>query len=241
VKAIRVFLVLVFVCGTIGSCKKDRLDGTFGIDPVDILSSKKYEKMQIEVVYVDGYQPSDQAVSNLENFLQEHINKPGGIFVNYKSISSPNKSTFTLDDLKKLEKKERDHYSHGKTIEAFVFFTDAPYTDNNVLGVAYGSTSIAVFEKTVKNNSGGFAQPSQVTLESVVIEHEFGHLMGLVNFGTNMSTSHEDGSHPNHCNNSSCLMYYGVETTDIMASVIGSNIPPLDQNCINDLKANGGK
>jgi hypothetical protein len=36
-------------------------------------------------------------------------------------------------------------------------------------------------------------------------------------------------------------MYYATETTDIMAAIIGGEIPELDNNCIADLRKNGGR
>lgn len=64
---------------------------------------------------------------------------------------------------------------------------------------------------------------------------------GLVNKGTALTSLHQDGVHGKHCSNSGCLMYYEAETSDIINNLLGDPIPSLDQNCINDLKANGGK
>jgi hypothetical protein len=223
------------------SCRKDELSGPLGIEAHDFLSNDKYTKLNIEIVFVKGYKPTDNTVSALQNFLDERVNKSSGISVFYKEISSPGKSYLTIDDIQKIEKKERDHYSKGSTLCAFLLFTDVPYTDPKVLGVAYGSTSIAVFESTIDNYSGGIAQPSRYVLESTVGEHEFGHLLGLVDFGTKMVTDHRDYSNGNHCSNQNCLMYYATETTDILGNLTGGNIPSLDQNCLDDLKSNGGK
>lgn len=74
-----------------------------------------------------------------------------------------------------------------------------------------------------------------------MLEHEVGHLLGLVDLGSPMQTNHKDVAHGNHCNNSGCLMYYTSETTDILGFLLTGAIPTLDANCIADLKANGGK
>ncbi|HEX2682510.1 MAG TPA: hypothetical protein VHL77_01180, partial [Ferruginibacter sp.] len=133
----------------------------------------------------------------------------------------------------------------GHELTAFVFFADAPSAANSgnqyILGIAYGSTSLAVFERTVNDNSGGLLQPSRSGLETIVMEHEFGHLFGLVNYGTPMVNSHEDPNNARHCNNSNCLMYYASETTDILGILITGSVPPLDASCKTDLTANGGK
>jgi hypothetical protein len=36
-------------------------------------------------------------------------------------------------------------------------------------------------------------------------------------------------------------MYYAAETTDILGFLVTGNIPAPDNNCLADLKANGGK
>jgi hypothetical protein len=87
----------------------------------------------------------------------------------------------------------------------------------------------------------GLAQPSRFTLEATVTEHEFGHLLGLVDYGTPMAAAHEDSGHAHHCDNQACLMYYGAETIDIAGSLTGGEVPAPDEHCIADLKANGGK
>ena len=232
-----IFLVAI----STNSCRKDELTGPFGISAHDFLSSEKYNKLTVEILFVNGYKPDDAAIVNLQSFLEARLNKPSGITVTYKNISSPGKSYYTVDDVQKIEREDRDHYTHGNSLYSFIFFADAPYSDPNVLGIAYGSTSTVIFEKTVVNNSGGFGQPTKTVLESTVTEHEFGHLMGLVDNGTNMVHPHLDSSHGQHCNNQNCLMYYATETTDILSNLIGGNIPPLDGNCIEDLQANGGK
>jgi hypothetical protein len=58
-----------------------------------------------------------------------------------------------------------------------------------------------------------------------------------VDNGTSLTSQHSDGGH--HCNNEECLMYYAVETTDVLAMLV-SGVPRLDDACIADLRGNGG-
>jgi hypothetical protein len=73
------------------------------------------------------------------------------------------------------------------------------------------------------------------------LNHEFGHLFGLVDLGSPMQVNHKDAANGNHCNVNNCLMYYGAETTDILGFLLTGNVPSLDVNCQNDIRANGGK
>lgn len=236
----RLLIITCTVALVLAGCRKDRIEnGPFAIEPKDYLSSKKYSELQIEICYVDGYAPEQAALDNLKSFLEARINKPGGITFTYKNIASPGEASFTEAELEKLEKDQRADYSRKDRLVVFVFFADKEYNPANTLGLAYGTTSCAVFEKTIKDNSGGFGQPTKTILETTVLEHEFGHLLGLVDAGTDMVTAHASDGH--HCNNSDCLMYYAVETLDFIGNLSGGEVPELDAHCIADLQANGGK
>ncbi|MDQ3109551.1 MAG: hypothetical protein M3R17_06615 [Bacteroidota bacterium] len=238
-KTVKILLAAFVLILSAESCKKDKREYVFPINAHDFLSSSKYESLTINITYVEGYQPTAGALTHLQSFLNARLNKPGGITYLYKSIPSPGKSFYTIDDLREIEKDNRSSYSKRKTLVAFVFFADAPYSDGEVLGIAYGNSSAGIFEKTINEHSGGFGQPQKEILESTVLEHEFGHLMGLVDNGSKMVSSHS--ANGKHCNNEDCLMYYEAETTNIMANILSGEVPELDNNCIADLRKNGGK
>lgn len=240
-----IFFILFF------SCKKQNttIPATGGsptlITAKEYLSSANYDKLTIQVQYVNGLQPTQTAIDNLKNFLQQRLNKPNGIEIVYSSINSPGRSVYTIEDIRTVESNNRTIQSNGKTIAAYILFIDGDYSQNSgnlkTLGVAYGPSSMVIFEKTIRDLSGGLGQPSVSSVETTVNEHEFCHILGLVNNGTNMTVAHQDEPHGKHCNNNNCLMYYATETSDLVNNLIGNNIPSLDNNCISDLKANGGK
>lgn len=241
----RVLYVLALCAWIIPGCKKNHnpLKATSG-SPAAFLSDKDYDKLQVEIQSVQGYEPSTQTVGNLLTFLQSHLRKPAGIEVVKTYINSPGRPTLTLEDVKAIEKSNRTLSNSGRTLTAYILFVDADYAYNSgnsqVLGMAYDFSSMVIFEKTVKNFSGGITQPSVTTLETTVTDHEFGHIMGLVNNGSRMVANHQDAAHGAHCRNSSCLMYWSAETSDIIGNILGNNIPSLDQDCVNDLRYNGG-
>jgi hypothetical protein len=240
------FLFLAALVPFSDACKRDYRENILSVKPEHFLSSSKFEKLEVEIVYVEGYQPTQQAIDHLTNLLSARLNKPAGIFVHMRGVGSPAKTSFSTEDLREVEKRHRSEFTKGKTISAFVFFADAPYAGNSgnsqALGVAYGSTSIGIFQKTVQDFSGGFGQPERFLLEATTIEHEFGHLFGLVDYGTDMQTAHKDEAHGHHCTNEDCLMYYLAETSDFISNLLpGSPVPEFDANCLSDLRANGGK
>jgi hypothetical protein len=132
-------------------------------------------------------------------------------------------------------------FTTGDQLGVYFLYTNGNFTDNKVLGAAYRNTSMVIFGKTIHDNSGGLGQTSRTKLEGTVLDHEFGHIVGLVDLGSTMQTSHKDATHGNHCSNTNCLMYYASETTDILGFLLTGNIPPFDANCITDMHANGGK
>ena len=206
----------------------------------DLLSSATYTTLKIEIQYLPGYAPDEAAINHLTNMLGGILNK-SEITVSMKEILVSYGPTFSTNDLLAIERTNRTAFTHGSEMAVYVLYTNGNSTDPNTLGVAYRNTSVAVFGKKIHDNSGALGQPSRTKLEATVLEHEMGHLVGLVNLGSPMQTSHEDASHSKHCNNSNCLMYYAAETSDILGFLITGNIPTLDADCRTDIKANGGK
>lgn len=203
------------------------------------LSADKYTSLEIEVVYVEGFQPAAASLDNLKKTLETMVNKPGGISVVTRGIPPPGVEGYTLDKLKEIEKDHRVIFPSGSRLSTFIFFADKPYLNDNgttrVLGLYYDHTSLAVFEKTVHDGSGGIGQPGGVVMETWVLTHEFGHALGLVSNGSPMQTPHEDPEKKGHCNNDACIMHFESDGRLL------SGVPKFDDNCLADLKANGGK
>jgi predicted Zn-dependent protease len=246
-------LTLTFLTLTVlfFGCKKDSEEvnpltqgntGSVGTSANSFLSEEYYNRLTVEILYMPGFAPTENAVNNLRSFLIDHLNKSSGIEILTRQIPSYGQGSYSSNDIVGIESEHRERYNANETITASLLILDGSYSDNNqVLGIAYQNTSMAIFGGTIADNSGGLSQPTRSKLESTVMNHEFGHLLGLVNLGSNMVDNHQDSSNGKHCDNSDCLMYYASETTEIASFLIGNDIPALDQNCKNDLIANGGK
>lgn len=247
----KIFIFFIFIA-TIAGCRKETtstvLTGPAGTadklgagqSARDLLSAGVYTRLNIEVQYAPGMKPQDESVNNLVSFLNTYLNKPGGISVTYKQVESIGKAVITADDAAAFADKNRTLYTDGNQISLYIYFADADYTERGVAGVAYRNTAVVMLEKTIQANSGGFNQASRVKVESGVLMHETGHLMGLVNNGTPMVVNHEDAGSKGHCNNQNCLMFHAIETSGLM-NMLDNTLPSFDANCVNDLKANGGK
>lgn len=241
--------VIVFAFLVLTSCSKDDSDGVvkannkkaLGTAAHDLLSEDKFDALLIELVYVEGFEPSAAAINNLVSFLDNHLNKSGGIRVKKRAIPSPGNETYTIAQIIALENANRMYYNEGSQIAVWAFFADAKSsTDTNttvVLGTAYRNTSFVIYQNTIQKLSNNPFKPGRVVLEITVINHEFGHILGLTNTGTSLQSEHEDANHKRHCNVKTCLMYWESES----GNVYGGIIPQLDSQCIADLRANGGK
>ncbi|MEO9531566.1 MAG: membrane metalloprotease [Crocinitomicaceae bacterium] len=241
-KILKQIFTIAFIGLALSACKKeDNL--IFDIQPRHFLSDDTYKSLSIEIIAVEGHEPNSASLDNLEDFLNERLNKPKGISFTQKTIPSPENYSYSAEDLRLLEDQHRTQYAQNENLTAYIYYADAEYSENTdqseVIGLAYGSTSMCIFEETVADNSGGFGQVSRNNLETAVLIHEFGHVLGLVNNGTPMTQNHE--SAPGHCDNENCLMYYASETGSLTGFIGGDPMPELDAQCLADLKANGGK
>ncbi|KJD32672.1 membrane metalloprotease [Tamlana sedimentorum] len=214
----------------------------------DLLSDNTFKSLIVEIVYVDGFEPTDDGINNFVSFLENRSNKPDGITVEKRSISSPGQDVYSIDDIADIERENRKYYNTDDEIAVWAYFSDgssdADSDEDNtvVLGSAYWNTSFVIFEETVQDLSGGPFQPNTWFLEATVINHEFGHIFGLTDLGSPLQSDHEDQDHPNHCDVESCLMYWSTESSVRVSSMTNMNsVPELDSQCIADLQANGGK
>jgi len=185
----------------------------------DILANDSFDKLLLEIGYVEGFAPTSLAMTDFEAFIKQHTFK-ADIEITYKQLSSPNEEKLTLEEIADLEKENRTAYNDGTTLAMYIYFADAPSEDDVeeedlvTLGAVYFNTSMIIYESTIRSLAGKSNLVSVADIESATLNHEFGHLMGLVNLGTDSVNDHEglttddDGNEvgDNHCTVSGCLM-----------------------------------
>jgi hypothetical protein len=212
------------------------------MDRHDLLSATDYGTLVVQVQYFEGHPPSASGLSLLEAFLNERLHKPGGISVEIDApLAIAPQATYSASQIRAIEGEHRTAYTHGDTLAVHLLFVPGEYAESaNVLGIAYNNTSMAIFGEVIAEHTGGALQPSESTVTGVVAMHEFGHILGLVGNGSTMQTEHQDEPNGRHCDDPDCLMYYAVRTTDFLSNLLG-DLPELDQECLDDLRANGGR
>ena len=254
----RITLLFLFSFIVLLSCKKDD-EGSIndpkaenrkglGISAEDLLSDDIYDKLIVELVYPASYAPTGVAKQNIVDFLNERLNKSGGISIVETVIQAPPGAPFGISEIKAIEDDNRTRYTTPGTMAVYIFFSNgSSANDSNTtvtLGTAYLNTSIVVYEKTLRDLVNQNPNFDITVLETTTLQHEFSHILGLVNIqNDDIHTTHEDEAHAKHCSVAECLMYFestsGRSITEYFEN--RSLLPTLDPLCIADLQAKGGK
>lgn len=190
-----------------------------GDSAYDILSNDTYDKLLIEIAYVTGFKPTEAAMADFTEYLKQHTFKED-IELVYNELSSPSEDELTLQEISDLETSNRTAFNTGSTLAIYIYFADAPAEGDDLegglvtLGAVYRNTSMVIHEVTVRDLASLSSSISEADVETTTLNHEFGHLFGLVNLGTDMVNDHESESEnedgqvvgDNHCNQAVCLM-----------------------------------
>lgn len=211
-----------------------------GTSATDLLRSDKYTSLRVEIQYMEGFEPDKESLYNLRIFLQQYLDKPDGIFLEVKQIGKTANPVLNRQELLELERNSRTVYTRGKELGVFILYTDGHYINEKIAGLAYLNTSAVLFGKMIRDHSGKIGQPDRTKLETTVLLHEVGHLLGLINKGSAMLSDHQDEDHQGHCRNKECLMYYRIGTDDRFGYLVKGKIPELDVHCQADLQAISG-
>lgn len=263
----RFLAILIMFLGLAVSCSKDSGDDgtipvsidktanlkTTGDSANEILSNNTFDKLLIEIAYVAGFRPTSTAMTDFVSFLKQHSFKQD-IEVVYKELPSPNEEKLTLDEIFDLEKENRTIYNDGSTLAIYIYFADASSEDDKeeeelvTLGAVYLNTSMVIYEETIRTLASKSTLVSVGDVETATLNHEFGHLLGLVDLGSIPVNNHEDVDAENHCNVEGCLMraelQFGAGMKKMLENRASKGIadaPGLGPECILDLQANGGR
>jgi hypothetical protein len=246
------FTLLVFALFIFFSCDTDTSTdpgGSFsfnheqnpGTSAIDFLTVEDFGELVLQIQYMEGFAPTSDAVTNLQAFLEERLNKNSITILEPEEIPAVGQDRYSASEVRDLEREHRTEFSDEGKLAAYFIILDGEFSQGNVLGIAHFNTSMALFGETIRNTSDGIFQLSRSTVETIVMQHEVGHIIGLVNNGVEMQSDHQDEENGKHCDVEECLMYFAVRTTDFFANIFDGNIPELDEQCIADLQAAGGK
>jgi hypothetical protein len=251
--------VVVLALATSGCALTSKISDRFstpGSDAKDLVTASKYPTLRIEIQYPTGYEPNAQAVSFLASTLESVTGRDAAHVQVTEDAAIPAEPNhqYTWSEIQQLEDSHRTSHTSGSTVSLYVMYVAGGSQDDTsngvVLGAAYRGTSIVMFKgnidaNTVPDGSLVSQKPQVHYVEQAVLVHETGHAMGLVNNGAPMQTPHEDPNHPKHSNNPQSVMYWAVENTAGLSSIVncvtgscGADIPnTYDSNDKADLAA----
>lgn len=245
--------LLVVLCLLAGACRqqvhtpsKDEVNFSytrqnFGASAGDLLTARRFTSLLVEVQYMRGYKPNEAALLNLKLFLQQHLHKPEGIYFIQEEIPPVADTVLTSAQVDSIQKVNRKIFNQGSRFALYILYTNGHYENMRVLGHAFLNSCIVIYGRTIKANEGVFSIPDQTTIESTLLTHEIGHLLGLVNTGTAMQEAHTDTAHEQHCKNPDCVMYWSMSVQPEFGPLMQRGIPCLDSACMRDLILKGGR
>jgi hypothetical protein len=212
--------------------------GCFGDDGLGLLPEKKgvpggltlaclrssmYTSMVIEIAHEPGYKPYTSSTDLLVERLESVCDKPSGISISYLEVDFGHSGSWSPDDVRQngWDVKEESPLT-GTTLRWQVLFPAGTYESDTVLGVAVDASTVALFSDSIDEANEPFNRPSDESVENSVLVHEVGHLLGLVNLVYQSPVDHEDPEHPGHSNNDESVMYWAVESSDIVNIIFGT-------------------
>lgn len=103
------------------------------------LSDRQFTILALEVDYMEGYEPTEEALDSLKTSLEAHVKKSSIHLPTPTRISAEGEGPYSDDQIRTLEEQHRDHYTRAEsdTIRAYFLVVDGKYTDENVVGIAY--------------------------------------------------------------------------------------------------------
>ncbi len=221
------------------------LESDAGDFAYDFLQGAQYDRVVVEVDYVAGREPDDDALDALASNLESFCDKPGGVQVIVDDeIPDQGAPAWSLDAAEALEVAWRNRYrsaAEGTAVLYYLYIDGHSEDDGDeafILGYAYHGSSLVLFKDRIDEAAGTLGLLGSV--EDTVVVHELGHVLGLVDNGIPMVTDHRDDAHGRHDTNESCVMYWAAET-DAVTELLGSGTPDFDEACRADMTAAGGR
>ncbi len=182
-----------------------------GEQALELLQGSPYPNLVVEVDHTPGDRPTATALNILQARLATSTAKESIRLV--FDVIAVNGTMFSALDLLELERAHRDEVTGGDTFTLYILSISGELSNGGgtSLGAAYTASSLAIFKDVIRIATIG-PGPSISEVESSVLIHEVGHLMGLVNPVYTSELDYEDVSHPFHSSNSTDVMYWAIES-----------------------------
>ena len=113
-KYFRNYLLLsLLTLALFSGCKEDDSDEgnnqraenlkALGESAEDLLSSDIYDRLVVEIVYSNGFRPKQLSLDTFRTFLNQRLNKPGGISIVETVIDPPQGEPYSISEIREIE------------------------------------------------------------------------------------------------------------------------------------------
>lgn len=226
-------------------------------DSASLAFAKSTTTIAIEVDYVAGAEPyvANGADADPWRITRDNMNalfdgkrtiEVPSALADMEKISAP-AGDYSSEEIVAIAKEHRSKSASRETASVYVVFLNGYFEangerQNDTLGVTIAEEGVVAMFKPVIESTELRAFPGIVRVtEQLVLVHELGHALGLVNNGVEMASAHQDAAHGAHCSNTSCVMYWANEgPRDVIelakkVQASGSAVA-FGSECLNDAK-----
>jgi hypothetical protein len=231
-------IIAVLLATSTGGCLTQLQDSIgrgadASLTSTDFLTTDQYRKWIIEIDYAKGFAPSQHALDFAAQRLASLVNKPDGIeFRIDQEIPVPN-AIITRAQADNLHDQWHSTPTSDDVLRTHILYLDGEYEQSTTLGFAVGHKYISIFAERIQTGCDSSALCLDAErVEAVVLTHELGHIIGLVNNGIPMVQPHEHPDAPRHSNNRESIMWPETDTTTIFAL-----LSPLGMGLADDFDA----
>ena len=200
-------------------------DGSVGEMTRVLLQRSLARSLSIEIDYESQRTPQQSAIDHLTTILRRELDKPDGISATVGNRITSSRSSWTIADLRALERANRSGHSGGSRATMWFGYVGGSFAENaNALAVTFSASASVIFRDRIDDAATSIVLEQGI--ERSVLLHEAGHMLALVNIGYRSRFNHEDPQHPYHSNNPDSVMYWAVEDISVRNILAGG--PPDD-------------
>jgi hypothetical protein len=199
------------------------------------------QELAVEIGWIRGCAPSPRTLEGIRSFLERYAMPARGLRWTFDpeitelapGVPIPESRRLSDDQIQALAQRQRRLVGAG-TPSIYLLFIPQRVADRDgpgERGEAFAQVSFAVIA-TDRVRGQGFLAIDGDEVERFVVQHELGHLLGLV--------SDERHEHAGHCTNPACIMYPQPDLRAVVANwwrAFSGRLPTeLDRDCERDLE-----
>jgi hypothetical protein len=199
------------------------------------LTAAQSRELVVEVRTQSGTGPQQSTIDHLTTVLSRVSGKP--VTVTGGSAIGGGARSWSPDDVRATGSAGAAQ-GDGRAVIHLLFVHGSLAGDESVLGAAVQGDTAAIFTDQVQSSSTPLV--GYAGIESAVVAHEVGHLLGLVDLY--LHDGRQDPQHPGHSTNKSSVMYWAVESNVVADLLQGGPPKDFDDADVADLATirNGG-